>query len=149
MHMLLPSSLPPAAAVRVWSAHTHQHVVTRRWVIQGGAVIAGGVVAGAALGAGPASAAGDKFRNRAAEPRPIPGGIQPFGPGTETFHVFLPGAGDPSTITDFDGVVGIADVQGVGTGANARSAFDADMRFMRGRYVGLDGRRHHGTFGFV
>src|SRR5437870_6605069 len=38
-----------------------------------------------------------------AAPRPIPGGIQPFGPGTEVYHVFLPQPGkEQSSITDFD-----------------------------------------------
>jgi hypothetical protein len=57
--------------------------------------------------------------------------------------------GDPSTITDFDGVVGISEIQGVGRGPNANRAFDADVRFMTGHYIGVDGRRHRGTFGFV
>jgi hypothetical protein len=144
--MLVPGA-PPIFAADVVSRHAHSHVVTRRWVIKGGAVLTGGVFAGASLGAAPAIAGDD--RERDARPRPIPGGIQPGGPGTEVFHVFLPGAGDPSTITDFDGVIGIADVQGVGTGANSQSHFDADMRFMRGRYVGVDGHRRQGTFGFV
>jgi hypothetical protein len=98
---------------------------------------------------GSGTPAGHASGRRDGQPRPIPGGVQPFGPGTEVFHLFLPGTGDPSTITDFDGVVGIADITGVGTGANAGHAFDADVRFMRGRYLGLDGRRQHGTFGFI
>jgi len=41
-------------------------------------------------------------------PRPIPGGIDV---GGTTFHVFLPGAGnEPSTITDFKGLVGLANI---------------------------------------
>src|SRR5215831_16421517 len=39
-------------------------------------------------------------------PRPIPGGIQILGPGTEVFHVFGPAHGaEPSTIFDFNGFV--------------------------------------------
>src|SRR5260370_1101313 len=42
-------------------------------------------------------------RGADADPKPIPGGIQPFGPGTEIFHVILPGPGnDPSKITDLN-----------------------------------------------
>jgi len=89
-------------------------------------------------------------------PRPIPGGIQPFGPGTEVFHVFLPGHGaEPSLITDFHGSIGVAALQGTGTGTNtdtgtARSLlFDVDMRFMQGVYIGLDGKKHNGTFSFI
>jgi hypothetical protein len=68
------------------------------------------------------------------------------------FHVQLPGPGaEPSLITDFNGRVGIADILGTasGPGAPANLTFDADMRFMSGRFVGTDGRVHQGTFGFV
>src|SRR5438874_10310327 len=74
-------------------------------------------------------------------PRPIPGGIQPFGPGTELYHVYLPQAGEElSTITDFDGWIGSLDAEGTGTGrdtATGRTSplnFQVDMRFMDGDY---------------
>jgi hypothetical protein len=61
---------------------------------------------------------------------------------------------DPSSITDFNGFIGVADVQGTGTGHNPDGTtetllFDTDMRFMSGVYIGRDGRVHQGTFGFV
>ncbi len=83
------------------------------------------------------------------DPNPIPvGGI-----GGD-FRVFLPGPGnEPSTITDFDGSVGVADLSGTGTakghGPTRTLPFDADVRFMKGRYVGKDGQQHSGTFCFV
>jgi hypothetical protein len=83
------------------------------------------------------------------DPVPIPGG---FAPG---LHAFVGPGVEPSTIFDFRGVTGVATVQGTGTGWNtvtgAKTAllFDSDMRFMQGRYVGVDGRRHRCTFGFV
>jgi hypothetical protein len=66
---------------------------------------------------------------------------------------FGPGM-DPSTITDFNGFVGVADVQGTGTATNSDGStetllFDTDMRFMQGAYVGQDGAVHKGAFGFV
>lgn len=85
-------------------------------------------------------------------PNPIPGGIQPFGPGTEVFHFFFLPGNEPSLITDFDGFVGAAHVTGNGTttdtstGNMSRRFFDADMRFMQGHYVGVDGKQHEGTF---
>ena len=95
-------------------------------------------------------------RGADADPKPIPGGIQPFGPGTEIFHVILPGPGnEPSTITDFNGFVGITHIAGMGTGKDTtnntetRLIFDADMRFMLGEYIGMDSRRHRGAFAFV
>jgi hypothetical protein len=84
-------------------------------------------------------------------PKPIPGGINiaPFG----FFHLFLPGPGlEPSSITDFNGNVGIALIRGEGTGTTAgiseRLTYEVDIRFMTGLYRGLDGRNHEGTFGF-
>lgn len=89
-------------------------------------------------------------------PRPIPGGIQfPFA-GTELFHVFPPVHGaEPSTIFDFKGFVGLAHIRGTGTGTNTLTGtttsllFDVDNRFMKGIYVGVDGKKHTGTFGFI
>jgi hypothetical protein len=41
-------------------------------------------------------------------------------------------------------------VQGRARGSDGVTyGFDADMRFMRGTYIGLDGRRRLGSFGFV
>jgi len=91
-----------------------------------------------------------------AAPKPIPGGTQFLGPGTEVFHVFVPVRGnDQSTIYDFDGFVGSATVDGAGTGtdtstgATTRLTFDTDMRFMQGAYIGVDGKKRRGTFGFI
>jgi len=66
---------------------------------------------------------------------------------------FGPGI-DPSSITDFNGFVGVADVQGTGVATNPDGStetllFDTDMRFMSGVYVGVDGAVHKGQFGFV
>jgi hypothetical protein len=66
-------------------------------------------------------------------------------PGTP-FHVMFPDSEEPSSITDFNGFVGATDIQGTGTSG---LLFDLDMRFMKGVYVGMDGRVHRGTFGFV
>ena len=90
------------------------------------------------------------------------------------FHVFFPGpvdgspadtdpepaaahvAGrDPSTIFDFDGVIGEADLSltGIGTdtttGVSAHYGFNADMRLMMGRFVATDGGVHRGAFAFI
>jgi len=96
------------------------------------------------------------------EARPIPGGTQigPFG----VFHFFFPaanpvgatdtienGRGDPSLITDFNGFIGIGE-WGPGTGkdhANNTLYWEADVRFMDGEYIGLDGRHRQGAFAFI
>jgi hypothetical protein len=138
------------APVRRGHAHFWERALTRRQFV---GATAG--VAGAALGTGllaPTIAwAGDAGFS---PPKPIPGGIQPA-PGGPVFHVFLPAAGaELSTITDFNGAVGATDVQGTGTGSEPDGRthpllFDADMRFMRGVYVGVDGAIHRATFAFV
>ena len=91
-----------------------------------------------------------------ADPKPIPGGIQPFGPGSELFHVYGTTRGqEPATITDFNGMVGLADIDGTGvgtdtkTGATSKLVFGSDMRFMAGTYVGVDGKQHQGTYALI
>jgi hypothetical protein len=58
---------------------------------------------------------------------------------------------DPSQITDFNGFYGGARVQGSGQstevdGTHQTYLWDADLRFMKGVYRGLDGAIHRGTF---
>ena len=85
------------------------------------------------------------------DPRPIPGGFE--GPGGELFHVFFFGPGaEPSTITDFNGSVGVAAIQGPWSGGPPSTpprVFDTDMRFMDGEYIGKDGKHHNGAFIFI
>lgn len=148
---------PPADPSRSEHRHVgHRHfweraVLSRRQFI-GAAAGATGVVLGADMWM-PALASAHAG---AVAPRPIPGGIQPFGPGTEVFHVFLPGRGaEPSTITDFHGSVGIANLRGMGTATDTRREkttrliYDIDTRFMKGVFIGTDGRRHRGAFQFI
>jgi hypothetical protein len=47
-------------------------------------------------------------------------------------------------------VVGAAEIQGTASDNKGGTYwFDADMRFMKGRFVDLDGHRREGVFGFV
>ena len=83
-------------------------------------------------------------------PRPIPQTVAPGAP----FHLVLPASGtEPATITDFRGKIGLADLGGTGVGVTDGQRESllhaADVRFMSGRYVGVDNRRHEGTFVFV
>ena len=99
---------------------------------------------------------------RCALANPIPGGITPFKPfGVVVHHNPLNPANpladinDPSQITDFDGFVGLTHIRGGGTsmndetGATTALAFQADMGFSKGKFIGVDGRRHEGTFAFI
>jgi hypothetical protein len=123
----------------------HRDAPSRRQVLAAGAGLGvAGFLGTQVIGATPALAHG-----RAGDPRPIPGGTQLLGPGTELFHVFPPGTGEPNTITDFHGFVGVAHIQGVGAGDNAGLTFDIDNRFITGEYIALDGRRSEATFGFL
>jgi hypothetical protein len=102
---------------------------------------------------------GQRFRRRSDDllPLPIPHIASP-----PNVHFFPPGPVDtapngldPSTITNFEGFVGEADfkVSGMGTdlstGAQSPYDFEADIRFMRGRFIGSDERHHHGTLAFI
>ncbi|MGN6870821.1 MAG: hypothetical protein ACTHMY_20705 [Solirubrobacteraceae bacterium] len=122
---------------------------SRRQLLQRGAGAVGGI---AALGAlGPSAA----FASGTAAPRPIPGGLRlsdfSFVPSDADFHFLLPGITfEMSTITDFAGVVGGSETRGTAHGNDGSThVFDCDMRFMEGLYVGLDGRQHIGSFGFI
>ena len=85
------------------------------------------------------------------EPRPIP---QVFD-GSPFHFQFLTPTTEPSSITDFRGVIAGADLLGEGWGTDTKSGKSthmftaADNRFMKGTYVGVDGGKHHATFGFV
>jgi len=122
--------------------------LSRRQLLQRSAVAFGGF-AGVGL-LGPTSVLGQP----AGAPRPIPGGFdQNFNivPTDASLHILPPGIGfEMSTITDFNGVIGGSDTRGMARGNDGTTySFDTDMRFMRGTYVGLDGRVHNGSFGFI
>lgn len=140
-------------------AHFWQRTVSRRRFI--GAVAGAG---GAAITSGlwtPLLAEAAAFAE--ADPRHIPGGtLLPFQP--TPFHFFFPtdgvpgavtiesGHGDPSLITDFHGMVGVADLgQTGGTSLldGKRLLWKADVRFMKGTYVGTEGDTRTGAFAFV
>jgi hypothetical protein len=129
------------------SSHYARHGFSRRAFVGGAAA-----ATGAALGSGLLSPAAALAWSSQPAPKPTTAintinGID--------FHVTFFAVGvDPSSITDFKGQVGVAEVQGTGTARNPDGStetllFDTDMRFMKGTYVGQDGAVHRGTFGFV
>jgi hypothetical protein len=139
---MLPARSPTVSISTIRPGH--RHGLSRRQLLTGAGVGAAGLVGAQVAGAASAFAA-----KSAGSPRPIPGGIQPFGPGTEVFHVFFPGTGEDSTIFDFNGFVGASETQGVGTGEHSDLTFDVDSRFMTGEFVAVDGRHFNATFGFL
>ena len=109
------------------------------------------IAATAAVGLVPGSVLAAR-RPSNAPPKPICSLVAVNGLGFH-FTAFGPGI-DPSSIGDFSGQVGVADVQGTGTatyadGSTERLLFDTDMRFMSGSYVGFDGAVHSGAFALV
>jgi len=138
--------VPPGLAS---SSHYARHALSRRAFIGGTAAAATAVSLGSGL-LWPATGLAKPLPGRAPRPTTATTTINgvsfhftSFGPGT-----------DPSSITDFKGFVGVADVRGKGTarhpgGRTETLLFDTDMRFMKGTYVGQDGKVHRGTFGFV
>ena len=137
-------------------AHVWHHAMSRRQFIR---TAAGAATLGTALGAGlwrPEQAKA----HQAHEPVPIPGGTPVF---DGDFHVFGPGFpgfdspdAEPSTITDFNGFLGLAYISGEVTRTNTATGevrtlpfMNNDMRFMKGEFRGTDGRMHHGAFAFI
>jgi hypothetical protein len=92
-----------------------------------------------------------------AEPVPIPGGID-IG-GGEIIHIFLPGPVElglqgeniePNVITNFDGFVAMAYVNGTATDADGVAyTMLTDIRIMQGTYVAADGSVNFGTFALI
>lgn len=116
--------------------HFWQRAFSRRAVIQTAAGAA--VLLGADIGL-PAMA---EAHSTVVAPKPIPETLL----GNTPFHIQFPSSVEPSAITDFDGLLGATEIQGEVTGGQV---FDADMRFMQGKYIGVDGKVHQHTFGFI
>ncbi len=100
-----------------------------------------------------------KASKRNCEPNALPH-VTVLGGGLPDIHIQLPGVfqpldTDPSTITDFNGHLGYAIVDGSGTrtdkstGAESTKVFEVDLRFMKGVFVGTDGRRCNGAFALI
>ena len=141
------SSGSPVPFDSTLSPHHARHGFSRRAFIGGTAA-----ATGAALGSGLLSPAAALAWNSQAAPKPTTA-VAPINGIDFHFTSFAAGV-DPSSITDFKGQVGVAQVQGTGTarnpdGSTEKLLFDTDMRFMKGTYVGQDGAVHRGTFGFV
>lgn len=121
---------------------------SRGQFLKAGAGVLGGLAVGGWVDTRPAMAA-PSF-----EPRPIPGGFDatftPV-PADPLIHVLPPAVGfEMSTITDFNGVVGAAEIRGSATGSDGSAySFDADMRFMHGRFIATDGRLRDRAFAFI
>ena len=145
-----------SGASPIISHHGHHHDlwpkdVSRRRFLHASGLAAAGMLLGPALlknGSVHAQAPGP------GTPKPIPGRfefnetiIHNLAPG-----VFDPTDTDPSSITDFDGLIAYGVVDGSGTHTNKTTGvvstklFEADLRFMQGVFVGTDHRLHHGTF---
>ena len=93
------------------------------------------------------------------DPAPIPE-VLVLGGGLPDIHIQLPGVAtpqdtDPSTITDFNGHVGFAIVDGTGvrtdltTGVKTAMPYEVDLRFMKGEFVSAEGRHCHGAFALI
>jgi len=150
----------------LWKRLT-QRQLNRRHLIRGAAGTAAG--AGLLLGSGPRFLAfandedeGEHNKCKALA-RPIPhrtGNNHFFFPGppdgAPSTDPHFPNAGfDPSTVTDFKGVIANADLNFAGTGTNLDTnesvpyMFHTDWRFFKGTFVAVDGLEHQGTLTFI
>ena len=135
--------------------HSWSNLMSRR---QFARTAAGATAAGAVFGLGTSRAAA----SAPGDPVPIPGGEPKIG---GMFHVFGPTPdgslspidAEPITITNFNGFVGYALIDGTVQRMNKRTGKTdtlpmigrSDMRFMTGVYRGADERIHQGAFAFV
>jgi hypothetical protein len=146
----------------------HEHFWERageRGVTRGGFLTKSAGAVGAAAGLA-ALSPGTALGATDTRPKPIPGGLHPADlglpvpPFPEILHVEAPGVAtlddsEPITVTDFNGNIGYAVIDGSGTGRDTATgatktySFNVDMRFMKGASVAEDGRVRQGTFGFI
>lgn len=143
-------------------AHFWERAMTRRTFL-GSAAVVGGAAATAGIWL-PEFARAAAFAE--SDPRFIPGGTTlPF--QSTPFHFFFPtanpfstdtianGGGDVSTIYNFMGSVGVAEINGNGVGTDTTTGVSktmfwaADVRFMKGTYVGTEGDTRTGAFSFI
>jgi hypothetical protein len=139
----------PIAHHQEGHAHFWERALTRRQFLAttglaGGAVVTSGIWMPLIAEA-----------SRTAGPTPIPYGTR-IPPDGALFHFLFPEPNtDVSSIFNFKGVVGVADIEGPGAGTHngtalpANAEFGSDNRFMKGAYIGADGKRHRGTFAFI
>jgi hypothetical protein len=126
----------------------------RRSFLRSAANIAGLGLSGLCI-SGLAQAAPDGGNGKSVLPKPIPGGVSPLGIFIHHFPVIptatpLQSLTEPSQITDFKGFVGLNRIRGAGRGKGFPAlAFQADLGFMKGQYIGQDGEQHQGAFGFI
>jgi hypothetical protein len=99
-------------------------------------------------------ATGALARGKPGDPKPIPGGFTadfvpvPSDPFIHVLPPFPPF--EMSTIDDFSGTIGAAEIQGTARGSDGTAyTFDTDMRFMQGVYVDTQGNLQHGAFAFI
>jgi hypothetical protein len=113
-------------------------------------------VAGLGLGSGLLAPRLAEAAPNNALPQPIPGGVSPF--GIAIHHFPLPPTGtplssinEPSEITDFNGFIGDTRIRGAGSGTGFATplAFQTDMGFMQGEYIGQDGSHNNASFCFI
>jgi hypothetical protein len=137
--------------------HFWDRALSRRRFL--GAALAGGAALGLP-GLTPIAAEG---ATRSSLPNPIKGGTQ-LGPFFK--HIYFPtlvnpvgatqvvenGSGDASTIRDFNGLVGLGDFPPTGAADDpffGGKFWAADIRFMKGHYVGRDNAKHRAAFAFI
>jgi hypothetical protein len=143
--------------------HLHDHLLGRGFSRRG--FIAAALASSTAL-ALPAIAQAARTENTL--PNPIHGGtllpgkttLRPFyfptrdtpmGPNTAPQNV-KDGTGDPSTIRDFNGIVGLAEFPPTGNvigDPKGGTVWAGDVRFMQGQFIDRAGHQHHGTLAFI
>jgi hypothetical protein len=153
---LRPTVFSPASLLRrSIDRHLQEvHGLSRRTFLQSAAGTAG-LALTASLGMPRLAHAKDHDRDNN-QPKPIPGGASPLGISIHHFPVQptaipISALTEPSQITDFNGLVGLNRIRGAGRGSGFADplAFQADMGFMSGKYIGEDGESHNGVYVFI
>jgi hypothetical protein len=147
------SNNPITPRPQLGRAHPLKHALSRRQFL-GTAAGAAGLALGSGLLIPGTARADDNLL-----PTPIPFSRTLFGYGP--FHFAFPGPVDspgpfcgkpgpfiPPLINNFNGFIGVSAGTGTATDGSG-NIFTFDNRFMKGVYVGQDGKNHRGAFAFL
>ena len=160
-HVANHPSKSGASVPHLLSTHSHHQPLSRRRFFQTSGLFVGAVASGLPWDARTALAA-----HRESE---LPSQLPDFSPILKgLFEVEIPAhlptevdpfagtvepVANPSMIWDFDGALGLTEASGVSDPKNNSDGvarrWACDVRFMTGVFQGRDGRKQHGTFGFV
>ena len=147
------SSTKPSTIPRKRGLRLNRRQFLKASLASAGFAVSGGMLANRALAAKPGSGLPSQLPYTSSLLNSITGLDIPFFLPVEIDPFFAGAAGpfgDPLTMANFNGVVGVVEAEGVSANNSegVRRTWGTDIRFMKGVFTDRDGRTQRGAFGF-